>query len=81
MLGNGFCQPDNVAPLAGAWVEIRRGSRCIRSAMVAPLAGAWVEIVKEAYKKYIREGRSRKGSDHARMGKGSRKYPEQGFQS
>ena len=34
-----------VAPFAGAWIEIaaRRGSKC--AAEVAPFAGAWIEIV------------------------------------
>ena len=37
---------DNVAPLAGAWIEIllRYSKACSRS--VAPLAGAWIEILK-----------------------------------
>ena len=33
-----------VAPLAGAWIEIRlvAGTECMK--IVAPLAGAWIEI-------------------------------------
>ena len=35
---------DGVAPLAGAWIEIRF-SRALRIlSRVAPLAGAWIEI-------------------------------------
>ena len=33
-----------VAPLAGAWIEIRSRFRCPISRIVAPLAGAWIEI-------------------------------------
>ena len=33
-----------VAPLAGAWVEIRIGLTLRPSDGVAPLAGAWIEI-------------------------------------
>lgn len=34
----------NVAPPAGAWVEIRIGLTLCPSDGVAPLAGAWIEI-------------------------------------
>ena len=34
----------DVAPLAGAWIEIAMAAVCIASAAVAPLAGAWIEI-------------------------------------
>ena len=33
-----------VAPLAGAWVEIKRKCNIFFNPCVAPLAGAWVEI-------------------------------------
>ena len=33
-----------VAPLAGAWIEIRRDRTGGRADHVAPLAGAWIEI-------------------------------------
>ena len=36
-----FC---DVAPLAGAWIEIDYGGRGITVHQVAPLAGAWIEI-------------------------------------
>ena len=35
---------DGVAPLAGAWIEIRAELRTVYTAAVAPLAGAWIEI-------------------------------------
>ena len=35
--------PD-VAPLAGAWIEIVFGMEALILAAVAPLAGAWIEI-------------------------------------
>ena len=34
----------NVAPLAGAWIEIRRKNLKKSEKSVAPLAGAWIEI-------------------------------------
>ena len=34
-----------VAPLAGAWIEIRRTDGHKSCGVVAPLAGAWIEIV------------------------------------
>ena len=33
-----------VAPLAGAWIEIRASAIAIAFFRVAPLAGAWIEI-------------------------------------
>ena len=33
-----------VAPLAGAWIEIKIGRGDFKMAIVAPLAGAWIEI-------------------------------------
>ena len=38
---------DEVAPLAGAWIEMLFGSTIIGSYSVAPLAGAWIEITEE----------------------------------
>ena len=35
----------NVAPLAGAWIEITVKRALIKSLNVAPLAGAWIEIL------------------------------------
>ena len=34
-----------VAPLAGAWIEITKLERFVKSSRVAPLAGAWIEII------------------------------------
>ena len=34
----------NVAPLVGAWIEIRRISPGSYRRAVAPLVGAWIEI-------------------------------------
>ena len=36
--------PRDVAPLAGAWIEIKNNHTGTDSAAVAPLAGAWIEI-------------------------------------
>ena len=36
--------PEEVAPLAGAWVEIDQTAADAKKTGVAPLAGAWVEI-------------------------------------
>ena len=33
-----------VAPLVGAWIEIKSSTRPQRSHFVAPLVGAWIEI-------------------------------------
>ena len=33
-----------VAPLAGAWIEIAAYNDALRKMPVAPLAGAWIEI-------------------------------------
>ena len=35
---------DFVAPLAGAWIEIKEIVRMVMYDAVAPLAGAWIEI-------------------------------------
>ena len=34
-----------VAPLAGAWIEIRQYCEPLPYTVVAPLAGAWIEIL------------------------------------
>ncbi len=36
--------PEEVAPLAGAWVEIDQTAADAKKTGVAPLAGAWVEM-------------------------------------
>ena len=38
---------DAVAPLAGAWIEIRIKTTIAVTTAVAPLAGAWIEIDKK----------------------------------
>ena len=35
---------ENVAPFAGAWIEIEIGEDYEYNLMVAPFAGAWIEI-------------------------------------
>ena len=35
----------NVAPLAGAWIEIEKKGGGYMLELVAPLAGAWIEIL------------------------------------
>ena len=35
---------DNVAPLAGAWIEMKILQPCPEITAVAPLAGAWIEM-------------------------------------
>ena len=48
---------QNVAPLAGAWIEIMITCQKIECIKVAPLAGAWIEIFT-AYGKSNETGRS-----------------------
>ena len=38
---------ENVAPYAGAWIEMRAERLCSGHPYVAPYAGAWIEIVKK----------------------------------
>ena len=35
----------NVAPLAGAWIEIALADEPLSMVSVAPLAGAWIEMI------------------------------------
>ena len=37
-------QDEGVAPLVGAWIEIRQGLNNLSDNIVAPLVGAWIEI-------------------------------------
>ena len=37
-----------VAPFAGAWIEIREDEEGVPAARVAPFAGAWIEIADRA---------------------------------
>jgi len=39
-----ICQRRQVAPHAGAWIEMARQARIFLSKAVAPHAGAWIEI-------------------------------------
>ena len=36
-----------VAPLVGAWIEIKLVWNKVQSMIVAPLVGAWIEIVEQ----------------------------------
>ena len=36
-----------VAPLVGAWIEIKKSNKEIIRKNVAPLVGAWIEIIHE----------------------------------
>ena len=40
----------NVAPFAGAWIEIRSVKEVKMAVKVAPFAGAWIEIVRSCQK-------------------------------
>ena len=40
-----------VAPLVGAWIEIKAYMLAQKEADVAPLVGAWIEI-KDDYRRY-----------------------------
>ncbi len=44
-LANGSYELPYVAPLAGAWIEIKHTFCLYRPNHVAPLAGAWIEIL------------------------------------
>ena len=51
-----------VAPLAGAWVEIKDLLEEVIMYVVAPLAGAWVEIAQEYFQLLQNGRRSPRGS-------------------
>ena len=51
-----------VAPLAGAWIEIVFTSGSPLMDVVAPLAGAWIEIVYAGTTGFDSAGRSPRGS-------------------
>ena len=55
------CYSD-VAPLAGAWIEIVHLYRWSSDHPVAPLAGAWIEITEEHTIFHHGPGRSPRGS-------------------
>ena len=52
----------DVAPFAGAWIEILITPDPIRAMMVAPFAGAWIEIVAGYAGRRKRPCRSLRGS-------------------
>ena len=52
----------DVAPLAGAWIEIQRVKTYIGRFSVAPLAGAWIEISANDPLNQLKERRSPRGS-------------------
>ena len=39
----------HVAPLVGAWIEIKKQSEVDKQIAVAPLVGAWIEIADLTY--------------------------------
>ena len=49
---HGTYENCNVAPLAGAWIEIHAVWQGRVFCIVAPLAGAWIEIIHNASKNY-----------------------------
>ena len=51
----------NVAPFAGAWIEIDTIARLFYKSQVAPFAGAWIEIFILGYKGYLQLGRTLRG--------------------
>ena len=51
-----------VAPLAGAWIEIPHIGCVAYAAIVAPLAGAWIEINKIRTATFRASSRSPRGS-------------------
>ena len=51
-----------VAPLAGAWIEMVLISQGRKSGGVAPLAGAWIEIAGEPQNHEHDRSRSPRGS-------------------
>ena len=53
----------DVAPLAGAWIEIFPVLVLAQlSCRVAPLAGAWIEIIPNFDRRIWNDGRSPRGS-------------------
>ena len=52
----------DVAPLAGAWIEIVYSVESPDKCIVAPLAGAWIEIYEGMDGVYVLNGRSPCGS-------------------
>ena len=61
MIQNALCLRA-VAPLAGAWIEIRETLQQRKGSVVAPLAGAWIEICEQIADLNEYSGRSPRGS-------------------
>ena len=53
---------EEVAPLAGAWIEIRLKGLEEIERVVAPLAGAWIEMILSCRLRLLFAGRSPRGS-------------------
>ena len=51
-----------VAPLAGAWIEIDCLEHVSAVSFVAPLAGAWIEMLPHRMESDPEKGRSPRGS-------------------
>ena len=47
--GSKITEATLVAPLAGAWIEIKHNKEEHHTLNVAPLAGAWIEISKTSF--------------------------------
>ena len=58
----GVSEVDDVAPLAGAWIEMPSKSINAVCINVAPLAGAWIEIITGKTERNCIGGRSPCGS-------------------
>ena len=43
---------SKVAPLVGAWIEIKESISTQNTACVAPLVGAWIEIIYRQQQEY-----------------------------
>ncbi len=52
----------NVAPFAGAWIEILDASSSFSLSCVAPFAGAWIEILLRVTLYAVTRCRSLRGS-------------------
>ncbi len=53
---------SNVAPLVGAWIEIRQTANTFQKLKVAPLVGAWIEIKAKGGKPVEKKSRSSRRS-------------------
>ena len=53
---------NDVAPFAGAWIEMSHHAFTMSYSVVAPFAGAWIEIYEYKALKTVFTGRSLRGS-------------------